>query len=205
MDFRNTFLYHLAVASLSVLLIFVFYNLGINLIRATAGVAFILLFLTLIIGPAMRLWRPALEALPWNLPWSWRGELGIWFTIISISHILLVLNRKQWDIMGHLTSMRVSDLLGWIAIILAIILAITSFSKIIKFIGMSSWRWLHGFAYVIFYLVGAHVINNAFLRAGRPEDWLHWSYLVMIIIIIILQIIAFLKTVINYRKSLTDK
>lgn len=205
MDFRNTFLYHLVVATISLLLVFVFYSSGIDLNRALAGTAFILLFLTLIIGPIMRIWRPALEALPWNLPWSWRGELGIWFTIVSIVHVSLIFSARQWDVIGYLASMRISDLIGLVALFLAIILTITSFGKVINFLGVPSWRWLHSFAYVVFYLVGAHAINHAFLRPDRPADWPHWSYLVMIVIVIALQTAAFIKTVINYRQSLKSK
>ncbi len=202
MDIRNTFSYHLVVALTSLLLVLVLYSSGINLIRGTAGVAFFLLFLTLIIGPIMRLWKPALEVLPWNLPWSWRGELGIWFTIVSIVHMLLVFYAKNWDITGYIAEMRLSDLVALVAIFLALILTATSLGGVIKFLGVASWRWLHNFTYVVFYLVGAHAVNHAFLRPGRPEDWLHWMYLVMIVIVIALQASAFLKTVIDYRKSL---
>lgn len=202
MDFRNTFSYHLIIALVSLLLVFVLFSSGINLNRATAGVAFFLLFLTLIIGPIMRLWRPALEILPWNLPWSWRGELGIWFTIVSIVHVSIVFSGSQWDVVGYMVGMRLSDLVALVAIFLAFILTITSFGRIIKFLGIASWKWLHSFSYVVFYLIGAHVINHAFLRPGRPEDWLHWSYLVMMFIVITLQVSAFGKTVINYRKTL---
>ena len=203
MDFRNTFLYHLAVASFAVLLTLVFYFSGIEFDRATAGVAFVLLFLTLVIGPIMRLFRPALEGLPWNLPWSWRGELGIWFTIFSIIHALFIFSENQWNVAGYLAALRVSDLLGIAAIFLSLILAVTSVGKVIKFLGIPSWRWLHGFAYVIFYLVGAHTINHAFLRQGRPENWLHWLYLALIIITFVLQFAAFVKTVRISRKNLS--
>lgn len=201
MDFRNTFSHHLAVVLISVLLILLLYFTGTGFNRAVAGVAFFLLFLALTIGPVMRLWRPALEALPWNLPWSWRGELGIWFAIFSIAHMLLVFDAGQWNVTGYLVTMRISDLIAFVALFLAVILAVTSSGKMVKFLGIVSWRWLQSFAYVIFYLVGAHVINHAFLRAGRPLDWLHWAYLTMIIIVILLQSAAFIKTVVNYRKT----
>jgi len=204
MDFRNTFSYHLAVALISVLLILLLYFTGTGFNRAVAGVAFFLLFLVLIIGPIMRLWRPALEALPWNLPWSWRGELGIWFTVFSVAHLLLVFFNNQWNITGYLAVMRLSDLVAFVALFLALILTAASGGKVAKSLGISAWRWLQSFAYVTFYLVGAHVINHAFLRAGRPLDWLHWAYLAMIIIIILLQSAAFVKTVVNYRK-ITEK
>jgi len=202
MDLRNKLSYHFIVASISLLLGFGFYSSGIELGRAIAGVAFILLFLTLIIGPLMRLWKPVLEVLPWQLPWSWRGELGIWFTIVSIIHMLFIFYGKQWDVMGYLVGMRLSDLVALAALFLALILTATSFGSVIKFLGVASWKWLHSLAYVIFYLISAHVINHAFLRPDRPEDWLHWVYLIMILIVIALQFSAFVKGVADYRKSL---
>ena len=201
MDFHNTFLYHLVVASMSFLLGLVFYSAGIELGRAIAGVAFTLLFLTMIIGPLMRLWRPALEVLPWHLPWSWRGELGIWFTVVSVIHMFFIFSGRQWDVAGYIAGMRLSDIVALVALFLALILAVTSLGPVIKFLGVASWKWLHSFTYVVFYLVAAHVINHAFLRPDRPEDWLHWLYLVMILIVIILQFSAFVKTVAQYRKE----
>jgi len=204
MDLKNNFLYHLIVALSSVLLAALLYSLGIEFGRAAAGTAFIPLFLTLSIGPVMRLWRPALEALPWNLPWSWRGELGVWFTIFSIAHLLLIFKGNQWDVAGYLAGMRISDLIGLVALLIAVVLAGTSFGKAIKFLGLQSWRWIQSFAYVVFYLVGAHTLNHAFFRPGRPGDWLHWAYLAMIIVIILLQSAGFLKTVAYYRKTLKN-
>lgn len=205
MDFRNTFSYHSAVALISVLLTLLLYFTGTGFGRAVAGIAFFLLFLTLIVGPVMRLWKPAVEALPWNLPWSWRSELGIWFTIFSVAHMLLVFDSRYWDVTGYLAGMRLSDLVAFVAIFWALVLTASSFSRIIKFLGLSAWRWLHSFAYVIFYLVGAHVINHAFLRAERPLDWLHWAYLLMIIVVILLQSAAFVETVMNYRRTVVQQ
>lgn len=202
MDFHNTFLYHLVVAIVSFILVFILSSTGVGFNRAVAGVAFVLLFLTLIIGPIVRLFRANLTNLPWELPWSWRGELGIWFTIMSIIHLSFVFAGKQWDVIGYVVGMRLSDFVAFVALFLALVLMSTSFSRVIKFIGISSWKWLHSFTYVVFYLISAHVINHAFLRPDRPENWIHWLYLFMMIAVIVLQFIAFSKTVIDYRKSL---
>ena len=201
MDVRNTFTYHFFVALGSLLAVIVLVGLGIELNRAVPAVAFLLLFLTLSIGPVMRLWRPVAEVLPWNLPWSWRGELGIWFVIVSIIHALLILKGAQWDVWGYLAEIRLANLIALVALFWALILVATSFGKIIKFIGVSSWRWLHSFSYVVFYLIGFHVFNHAFLRPGRPADWLHWTYLFMMLVIVFLQFAAFFKTVMINRKK----
>lgn len=205
MDVRNTISYHIIIALGSFVLLIFLGLLGIKPNRVVPAIAFFLLFLTLIIGPIMRLWQPAVKILPWNLPWSWRGELGIWFTIVSIAHMLFIFKGAQWDVLGYLSEMRLSNLVAFVALFWALILTATSFGSVIKFIGLSSWRWLHGFAYVIFYLIGAHVINHAFLRSERPSDWLHWTYLAMMLVIVFLQLTAFLITVKEYRKSLVKK
>ena len=196
-DANNKLLNHIIVALTSSLLIYAIWSSGIGINRSIAGVSFLLLFLTLIIGPIMQLWRPLLKVLPWDLPWSWRGELGIWFTLLSAVHVFLVLDRRQWEMNFYL-----SDIIGLVALFLAFILVATSLNRVIRFLGVESWRWLHTFAYVVFYLVGLHTINHAFLRPGRPEDWLHWMYPVMMAIVILLQASAFIKTVIYQRKKL---
>lgn len=202
MDIRNNLAYHFVVALGSLTLLFVLSLAGIETHRAVPAVAFILLFLTLAIGPIMRIWKPGAKVLPWNLPWSWRGELGIWFTIISISHMLLIFKGAQWDIIGYLSGIRIGNLAALVALFWALILTAASLGKVIKFIGLSSWRWLHSFAYVIFYLVGMHVVNHAFLRPGRPSDWLHWTYLVMMLSIVFLQFAVWVVTIKDDRKNL---
>ena len=205
MDSRNTISYHIIIALGSFVLLIFLGLLGIEPNRAVPAIAFFLLFLTLIIGPIMRFWQPIVNVLPWNLPWSWRGELGIWFVIMSIAHMLFIFKGAHWDVLGYLSEMRLSNLVAFVALFWALILTVTSFGSVIKFIGVSSWRWLHSFAYVVFYLIGAHVINHAFLRPGRPSDWLHWTYLAMMLVIVFLQLTAFLITVKEYRKSLVKK
>ena len=141
-----------------------------------------------------------MKVLPWNLPWSWRGELGIWFTLLSAVHVFLIFDGRQWE-----TNFYLSDIIGLVALFLAFILAATSLNKVIRFLGVESWRWLHTLAYVVFYLVGFHTINHAFLRQGRPEDWLHWMYPVMMVIVVLLQASAFIKTVIYQRRKLKEE
>jgi len=190
----------LVVELLSLVLIYIFWLSGIGLNRSVAAVSFVLLFLVLIIGPIMKLWRPVVEHLPWEMPWSWRGELGIWFFLLSLAHVGLVMYDRE-----GLGTLRLADYLGLVALFWALVLTATSFEKVIKFIGVKSWKWLHSFAYVIFYLVGFHTINHAFLRTGRPDSWIHWSYLVMITVVIVLQISAFAREVVLYRKSLKSE
>lgn len=202
LDAGNKLFNHIVVGLFSVAIFYIlFFLVNISYVRASAFVAFFLLFLTLIIGPIMQLARPSIKVLPWGLPWSWRGEFGIWFVVWSIIHVLFIFQGANWDIAGYLKNIRAGDFAALVALFWGVILAATSFSGVIKFLGVESWRWLHSFTYVVFYLVGVHVINHAFLRSDRPSDWLHWSYLVMMIIVILLQFTAFFKVVVTYRKG----
>ncbi len=87
-DVSNKISYHIVIGLFSFGITGIFLSLGLNLGRATAATAFILLFLVMIIGPIMRLWNPLVKVLPWGIPWSWRGELGIWFAFTYSSYIL---------------------------------------------------------------------------------------------------------------------
>jgi sulfoxide reductase heme-binding subunit YedZ len=145
----------------------------------------------------MKLWRPIADHLPWDMPWSWRGELGIWFTILSVAHVYLVVSERQPS-----SVFRLADYLGMVALFWALVLTATSFGKVIKFIGVKSWKWLHSFAYVLFYLAGAHILNHAFLRTGRPDSWIHWAYAGMIGMVFVLQLSGFVREIALYRKSL---
>lgn len=197
LDAKNKLFNHIIVLIISSLLTYVFWLSGVDFNRAVAGTAFTLLFLTLVIGPLMQLFRPMVKVLPWGVPWSWRGELGIWFATLSVLHFFLALSENQWQMRWSLAS-----ILGLVALFWAIILTATSFGSVIRFLGVESWRWIHTFAYVIFYLVGAHVVQHAFLRPNRPDSWMHWMYVVMMAVVVILQFTAFIKNVIHYRKNL---
>ncbi|MBI2450300.1 MAG: hypothetical protein HYV47_02045 [Candidatus Nealsonbacteria bacterium] len=201
-DPTNKLLNHIVVGLLSLILVVVFQVFGGGIHRAVAAASFTLLFLVLIIGPIMRLWRPNLQMLPWGLPWSWRGELGIWFTLLSIIHGILEMQEKEWSV----AAIDIGGFISLIVLFWALILAATSFSKAIKFLGIDQWKWLHSFAYVIFYLVVVHIIYYTWLHptGHTGPAWLSWMYLTMIIIVVVLQFAAFIRTVVDYRHARTS-
>jgi sulfoxide reductase heme-binding subunit YedZ len=103
---------------------------------------------------------------------------------------------------------------GLIALTFALVLAATSFDKAVNWLGVSSWKWLHGFAYVIFYLSVVHVIYFAFIHytpslnralLGQPTNYpdnpLKYYYLFAMISMLVVQIVAFIKTVRKNRQS----
>ncbi len=197
-DTRNNPIYHLivAIASFSLVAILnIVFEIDFN--RGIAGVAFFLLFLALVTGPLTRIFNLTAYG---SFPWSWRGELGIWFVILSIIHTLIVFRGRGWDFIN----LRITDIAALIALFFALILAVSSFSRVIGYIGIMNWKSIQRFAYVIFFLLSIHVIQHSFLRPGRPLDWLHWSYLFMILTVVALQIIELIKNIIQYRREINE-
>ncbi len=213
MDLKNTFIQHLLVGIFSFALAFGFYGTGIRWSTSFARVSFILLFLTLIIGPITRLKKPSQNFSPLRVPWSWRGELGIWFTVTGLIHFYFVMGgRPNWNFMQAIGGgiggggYGLANLLGFIALFWSIILAVTSWGKIIRFLGISSWKWLHSFTYVVFYLVLTHLIYFQFFStySGGP-DYFGYASLIMGLMIITLQAIAFFKEVAKTKKFSNKK
>lgn len=204
MDAQNTFLQHFLVGVVSVALaaLFALY-LGTGWSTAFGRVAFILLFLTLFIGPFMKLKEPATVSDPLKTPWYWRSELGIWFTITGLVHVCFAMSgRPGWSFLKALGGFEggggygLANLLGFIALALGVILAATSFGKVIRFLGVESWKWLHSFTYVIFYLVVGHLLYFQFFTTyGDGPNWFGYFGLAMAGLIIVMQFTAFVKSI----------
>ncbi len=210
MDAKNTPIQHLAVSFLFFALAFGLRRfLGLSQSVVFARVAFLLLFLTLIIGPITKIKKPSVISSPLKLPWSWRSELGIWFAIFSLIHFCFAMNgRPKWNLLVALgggiggEGYGLANLLGLVALFWSLILAFTSPGKIIKWLGVSSWKWLHSMTYVIFYLVATHTVYFQFFSKYRGgPDWFGWPAVLMAITVIILQLLAFAKTLVGQKRG----
>ncbi len=206
MDAKNTLIQHLIVGIFSLALASIFkFLLDIPWSTSFGRVSFILLFLILIIGPIMRLKKPTESSSPLTTPWSWRSELGIWFTLTALTHFIIVIVGRPFSDLINIggSGFGLANLIGLIALFWALILAATSFGKIIEFLGVESWKWLHSSTYVIFYLVSAHFIYFQFFSTYGDvgPDWFGYTAVVMAIIIVVLQLIAFVNAIIKYRKK----
>jgi sulfoxide reductase heme-binding subunit YedZ len=225
---RKIFLRHLLFGLISVVLIFIFWQIhstwspDMRLWRAFGAAAFTLLLFTVLIGPAARIFKPLHKII------TFRRESGIWFAGVSLIHGYLVLDGwvrwSFWELLGYQyvpqleTYLRaepgfgLANLMGIVAITFAVILALTSFDKAVSFLGIASWKWLHTFAYVIFYLIALHVIYFAFIHyslspqkvlmgnaVNYPPNPLRFYYLGAIITVFALQAAAFIKTVYSQR------
>lgn len=193
--------------------------------KAFGGGSFFLLWFAMFIGPAALLWKPLTRFT------SYRREVGIWFFLISAVHGYLILDGwvrwGVWEFFGYQyipqleTYLRVesgfglSNLMGLVALVLALVLASTSFDKAVSWLGVSSWKWLHMLSYVIFYLAALHVVYFAFIHytpslqrvvmeqpTNYPDNPLKYYYLFAIISVFVAQCLAFIKTV---RRQLNAK
>lgn len=190
--------------------------------KAFGGGSFVLLWFTVFIGPAGRLWKPLARLI------TWRRESGIWFVLVGLVHGYLVLDGwvrwSVWEFLGYQLmpelgvylraepGFGLANLIGLTALLLALALAATSSDKAVSFLGIGSWKWLHMFAYAIFYLSVLHVIYYAFMHydpspqrvmAGMPTNYpvnpLRFYYLAALLSVSLAQSLAFIKTVIRQR------
>jgi sulfoxide reductase heme-binding subunit YedZ len=153
----------------------------------------------------MRLRKPSENSSPLTSPWSWRSELGIWFTITAIIHFIIVLIRIPFSDLIKIggAGFGLANLLGLIALFWALILTATSFNKIIMFLGIESWKWLHSLTYVVFYLVSTHFIYFQFFSTYGEvgPDWFGYMAVLFAIIIVVLQLITYVVTIYKTKEK----
>lgn len=201
MDGYNTLKQHAIVGILSLISVLILFIVAeAPLPAAFARTSFFLLFITLAIGPMMKIKAPSKVTSPLMLPWTWRGELGIWFTITGLAHfILLALDRPLTSfIQVGGSGYALANLLGAVALFWAIVLSATSSSKAIKALGVSSWKWIQNFAYLIFYLIAGHYLYFQFFSTygeNPGPDWFGWVALAMTLLVIALELVAFVVVV----------
>lgn len=184
--------------------------------RAFGDASTMLLLVALAIGPLAKLWKPAAHLVPW------RREVSIWFALLALTHTVLILNGwTQWNVLRVLgyefvpqldrwariePGFGLANLIGLIALFWTIVLLATSTDRAVRFLGYSSWKWLHFGAYIILYLVTAHVVYFLFIhftisfhRPVPAPNWFRYPFLGMAFTIFALQMSSFIKTVIHER------
>lgn len=188
---------HAAVALASGGLAVLLYLLGYRYQVVAAAVPFILLFLTVVIGPVQVLWPRLRKRFKGTTLNTWRSEIGIWFVIWSLIHVGLVVDVRGVDVLwGSPWAFGAT-----IALILAVILLFTSNNRVYRYLGPKAWKWHQSHAtYLIFYMLAPHIWHRAYLIPGFPsQEPLHWMYLAMLAIVIVLHIGGFVKVVRYYR------
>jgi sulfoxide reductase heme-binding subunit YedZ len=180
--------------------------------RAIGDGSFVLLAILLMLGPLARLLPSTSRFLPW------RRELGIWFAILALVHTVVILDGWiRWDWMRFFgyeflnqfgrharvePGFGLSNLIGIVAIVIALPLLITSSNWAVRRLGSSAWKWLHIGAYIIFYLVVIHSLYFLFMhytvsfhRPVPEPNWFRYPFLTAAMMVLILQLTGFLVTV----------
>ena len=190
--------------------------------KAVGDGALLLLLVTVALGPLARLARPARRVLPW------RRETGIWFGLLATLHAVLILNGwARWSLerlfgfefvpqLGRTARMEpgfgLANLVGLFALVWTIALVATSTDRAVRWLGPSSWKWLHNATRTIFWLVTAHVAYFLFLhytlsfhRQPPPPDWFRLPFVGLALGVIGLQIAAFVVTTRQQRARRAER
>ncbi len=176
--------------------------------RAFADVSFLLLVLTLIIGPLCKIHRHFHRFI------SWRRELGIWCAITAILHVYVLFNGWfQWEPIrliigvnqdsGRLTfdpGFTLANLLGFIGLSYVLLLALISNKHALNFLGKAAWEYLQQKSHILYVLVITHTTFFLFLFRIESENWLEVPFSVTVCLIFIIQWLAFFKTVFKDKR-----
>ncbi|KKN12359.1 hypothetical protein LCGC14_1017380 [marine sediment metagenome] len=152
----------------------------------------------------MRIKKPTKSSSPLFIPWSWRGELGIWFTLTALTHFIILIMTRSFPSLIHLggEGYGLANLLGLVALFWALLLAATSFGRVIAFLGVDLWKWLHSLTHAVFYLVSGHFIYFQFFSTygDAGPDWFGYLAVAMAATVIILQLVTFVLMITKHRK-----
>lgn len=195
--------HHVTIAIASIVVAVVLYLAGYSEQVVVAAIPYFLLFLVMLIGPARVVFPWIRRRFSGNFPINWRSELGIWFAIWAVIHVIFVFWARDWAIIEYLINMSPWAYGALVAVILAVILAFTSNERAFGYLGPRAWKWHQSHAtYVIFWLVTVHIYDRAYFRPGFPSDEpLHWIYIIMFIIVVAIHVAGFAKVVGHYRRT----
>ncbi|MCX6465183.1 MAG: ferric reductase-like transmembrane domain-containing protein [Pseudonocardiales bacterium] len=180
--------------------------------RAVGDTAFVLLTVTLALGPAAKLSVAAGRLLPW------RRQLGVWAALAASLHALLVINGwARWDLgrlfgfeyipqLGYVARWEpgfgLANAIGLVAVGWLLLLAVTSTDRALRRLGPAAWKWLHSGAYTVFHLSVLHSAYFLFLHyapsfhAGVPSpNWFRLPLVALGVVVLVLQAVAFASLV----------
>ena len=206
---------HFVVAATSAGLVGIFWATRSNWVsemrlwKAVGDAAFVLLLAALAVGPVARLVPSARGLL------RWRRQLGIWFALTATLHAVLILDGwARWSLRRFLgyefipqlgrearlePGFGLANLIGSVALLLALILAATSSDWALRRLGRPSWAWLHRLAHTVLVLSLLHGsyflfihFTPSFHKAPPPNlDWFRIPFLMAGLTVIALQFLAF--------------
>lgn len=217
--FRRTWLRHLLVVVLAVLLVYLFglvhghWDPMHRWNRATADASFLLLAFTMAIGPAARL-NTHLRRLV-----VFRRECGIYAVLLALAHALIILDGwVVYDLaglfgfafhpdLGRYVMLQhgfgLANLVGILALVYGFVLAATSNDRSLRLLGAPVWKFVQIGAYVLWALVVLHTAYFLFMhflsfhRNLPPPNPLIWPFVALVGLVLGLRILA---TTATWRK-----
>jgi sulfoxide reductase heme-binding subunit YedZ len=172
---------------------------GYDYQKVTAALPFFLLFLTVVMGPVQVIWPRLRRRYKSTTLNAWRSEVGIWLVIWALIHVVLVVDVRGIDVLW----VRPWAIGATISVALAVVLLFTSNKRVYRYLGPKAWKWHQSHAtYLIFYMLAPHIWHRAYLIPGYPStEPLHWMYLSMFAIVVILHVSELIKVVRHYRRT----
>ncbi|MDE0805560.1 MAG: ferric reductase-like transmembrane domain-containing protein [Acidimicrobiales bacterium] len=179
--------------------------------KAAGDAAYVLLLATLAVGPLAKLVPSARRWL------RWRRQLGVWFALTASLHGVLILNGwARWGLRRFLgyefvpqlgrearlePGFGLANLIGLVALALALILAATSSDRALRALGRPAWAWLHRLAQTVLVLSLLHGgyflfihYTASFHKAPPGLDWFRVPFLIAGLGVITLEAGAFVRT-----------
>lgn len=217
-DGRRRWVRHLVVAMGSAALVGLFWLTRpgwvaeMRLWKAVGDAAYVLLVVSLTLGPLAKLAPMARRLLRWRRP------TGIWFAITAGLHGVLILNGwARWSLRRFLgyefipqlgrearlePGFGLANLIGSVALLLALVLAATSSDWALRRLGRPAWTWLHRLAQTILVLSLLHGsyflfihFTASFHKLPPPDpDWFRLPFIAVGLGVVGLQAVAFVRT-----------
>lgn len=171
--------------------------------RNVADASYILLCLTLTIGPLVKFVPPLRFILPW------RRELGIAFAVAALMHVAVYTARFGWDFTRFFTEtseqgqtsfldnpFAISNWVGLLALLYAVVLALTSNDIAQKSLG-KGWKFLQQQSYTLFVLVGIHILIFLYMvfKPNTEPGHFNPAFIVASAVTIVMQSAGYLLTV----------
>lgn len=182
--------------------------------RAVGDMSLVLVALAMALGPMSRLWRSFARVLPY------RRELGIYAIILALIHAAIILfGWVTLDLMRlfgfefHPGLQRyvmvnqgfaLANLIGILALIYGIVLAVTSNDRSLRWLGNSVWKFVQQGTYILWWLTVLHTAYFLFVhfldfhRQTPEPNWAQWPFVALVGIVVALQIAASVTT---WRKT----
>lgn len=216
------------VGSVALVLVYLFWlghyewQIDMRMWKAFGDVGYLFLSFSLIIGPLSKLFNTTKFLIPW------RREIGIWSAVlVGVHGILIAEGWIKWDIvkffgyefipqLGRLARLEpglgLANLIGLVAFLWVVVLAITSSNKAMKFLGTQSWKWLHTGSYTVFYLASIHTsyflfihYTESFHRQIAPQSIFIMPFIACASTVLILQFSAYIKTIKMKKQHLENE